>query len=155
LWPDWRGHDSAHKEQPVQQTTRKSKAKDEQRPPQRNVLVKRRPSNSTKNTTPNPSSSKPGDLTHSTSSANVTGTVTRLSRSLSSSSLFKRAGLFTSRSPNSRTVSPLPPPQSSSTYTSSGSPVMGRTEQGVNLTDRSGTSKHCTFSYGRGILTGF
>ncbi|KAJ3561327.1 hypothetical protein NP233_g10261 [Leucocoprinus birnbaumii] len=87
-WPDWK------QDEERDESDKKEKGKD------RNLL-RRRPSNSTK---PSP------ELSQASSGS-------RLSRSLSASSLLKRAGLFTSLNPSIRSTSPLPPKPSSSDTT--------------------------------------
>ncbi|KXN84695.1 hypothetical protein AN958_12214 [Leucoagaricus sp. SymC.cos] len=110
-WPDWKQEED-RVPKPLKDKS-KDKASEQSRP--RNVL-KRRPSNSTRPSATDTRASSPS-------------TGFRLSRSLSTSSLLKRAGLFTTLNPNIRSISPLPPskspiPKSSSDASGAASPVM-------------------------------
>lgn len=141
-WPDWR---------PEEEMERKRKEKDKTSDPSRprNVL-KRRPSNSTR-----PSGSDSHDLQQPQSTSG-SGIGSRLSRSLSASSLLKRAGLFTSLNPNRRSVSPIPP--SKSTTTSSDAPgnsVMAKNDLTTSShDDRISVQHHQTPDNGQQVRIG-
>lgn len=86
-WPDWKPRDEPKRK------SKKDKGKDKTANAQPRNVLRRRPSNS----------SKPPDSRNPTPSGGP-----RLSRSLSTSSLFKRAGFLAARTPTVRTISPLP-----------------------------------------------